>query len=65
MVEAKANMGMNTPDVITNTIIIGRIKKIHVHESVLVSTREGDKPLIDFKKLDPVCRLGGDVYAVI
>eukprot|EP01038_Epipyxis_sp_PR26KG_P012815 gene12815-17180_t len=56
----------NNANVHTQTLIIGKIIRIHLHDEVLVpGSGEKDAPLIDWEKLNPMCRLGGDSYATI
>lgn len=51
----------------TVTIVIGKILKFHLLEEVLVSnsTSSHNKPVVDWRKLLPVGRLGGDTYTFI
>ena len=46
----------------TTTIVMGRVVKFHVHESVLKDGRNEDEPLVDLKKLDAVGRAGDITY---
>jgi flavin reductase (DIM6/NTAB) family NADH-FMN oxidoreductase RutF len=46
----------------TTTIVMGRVVKFHVHESVLKEGREEDAPLIDLQKLNAVGRAGDITY---
>jgi len=46
----------------TTTIVMGRVVKFHVHESVLQEGREDDAPLVDLKKLNAVGRAGDITY---
>ena len=48
------------------TIVFGRILKWHVNKSVL--TRESvdtSKPIVDWRKLSPIARMGGDIYTAV
>lgn len=47
-------------DVVTNTLVLGLIKRAHVRESVLTASGT-----VDPAKLRAVSRLGGDMYARI
>eukprot|EP00597_Dinobryon_sp_UTEXLB2267_P004595 CAMPEP_0170064948 /NCGR_PEP_ID=MMETSP0019_2-20121128/5227_1 /TAXON_ID=98059 /ORGANISM="Dinobryon sp., Strain UTEXLB2267" /LENGTH=167 /DNA_ID=CAMNT_0010271711 /DNA_START=263 /DNA_END=766 /DNA_ORIENTATION=+ len=51
----------------TVTIVMGKIVKIHIHEGVIANLSDADKmkPLVDWKKLLPMARLGGDTYGVL
>lgn len=46
----------------TTTIVMGRVVKFHVHESVLKEGREEDAPLVDLAKLNAVGRAGDITY---
>lgn len=46
-------------------MIMGKIVKFHVHESVLASGSSEAKPVVDWAKLKPVGRLGGETYTVV
>jgi flavin reductase (DIM6/NTAB) family NADH-FMN oxidoreductase RutF len=46
----------------TTTIVMGRVVKFHVHESVLKDGRDEDKPLVDLTKLQAVGRAGDITY---
>ena len=46
----------------TTTIVMGRVVKFHVHESVLKEGREEDAPLVDLEKLNAVGRAGDVTY---
>jgi len=51
----------------TVTIVMGKIVKIHINEGVIVNLSDADKgkPLVDWRKLLPMARLGGDTYGVL
>ena len=52
----------------TVTLITGKILKIHVHSGVLADCNENNnnsKPVVDWQKLQPMARLGGDTYGVL
>eukprot|EP01039_Chlorochromonas_danica_P005348 gene5348-5884_t len=49
----------------TASMIMGKIVKFHVHESVLVPGGSEAKPVVDWAKLQPVGRLGGETYTVV
>ena len=52
----------------TVTLITGKILKIHVHSGVLADGNEStnnSKPVVDWQKLQPMARLGGDTYGVL
>eukprot|EP01034_Spumella_vulgaris_P034355 gene34355-42372_t len=54
---------LNDEGVHTVTVIYGRVKRIHVHEEVLITDSiASGKPVVDHNKLMPVGRLGGDTY---
>ncbi|KAJ7096241.1 hypothetical protein C8R44DRAFT_812509 [Mycena epipterygia] len=46
-------------DLITTTLVLGLIKKAHIHESVL----DADGSSVDPRKLRPIARLGGTTYS--
>mmetsp|Transcript_10210 Transcript_10210/g.16758 ORF Transcript_10210/g.16758 Transcript_10210/m.16758 type:complete len:143 (+) Transcript_10210:521-949(+) len=49
------------------SIVTGRIVRFHVHEGVLTDACKSSpqKPVIDWEKLQPVGRLGGDTYTFV
>ncbi|RYH05681.1 hypothetical protein EON65_44035 [archaeon] len=47
------------------TIVMGRIVRFHVHESVLTASSTDAKPVVDWQKLSVVGRLGGDIFTLI
>ncbi len=61
----------------TTTLIHGSIVRIHVHQDVLQHSEPTsggvidtnsvtyNKPIVDFHKLRPVGRLGGDTYTLV
>lgn len=48
----------------TVTLIVGRIVQIHVAQDVL-SPGNPQKPLVDWLKLSPVARMGGETYTFV
>jgi len=57
---------MNDAQDHTTSIVIGRIQKVHIHEEVLTEqSKETMKPIVDYAKLLPVGRLGGEMYTVV
>jgi hypothetical protein len=46
-------------ELITTALMVGLIKKAHVHESVL----DADGTKVDPQKLRPIARLGGTTYS--
>ena len=59
----------NDLNIHTVSIITGRILSFHAHESVLtddsIANPERHCPIIDYTKLQPVGRLGGNTYTVV
>ena len=49
----------------TTEIVLARVVRIHVDESVLASTGDLSKPVVDTLKLQPLGRLGGNMYSTI
>jgi flavin reductase (DIM6/NTAB) family NADH-FMN oxidoreductase RutF len=46
--------------------VIGRIVKFHVLEDVLSdSSRNSLKPVVDWDKLKPIGRMGGDLFTAV
>jgi len=52
----------NDDGVHSTTIVMGRVVRFHIHDSVLQDGRDEDKPLVDLEKLQPVGRAGGITY---
>ena len=46
----------------STTIVLGRVVKIHIHQSVLKEGSNAEKPLVDLQKLQPVGRAGDITY---
>ncbi|CAB9524369.1 Flavin_Reduct [Seminavis robusta] len=46
----------------TTEIVLVKVVRIHVDESVLVPNNNDDKPAVDTTKLRPIGRLGGNIY---
>ncbi len=49
----------------TVSIVVGRIVKIHIHKEVLTEGSTVTKPVIDWKKLRVIGRLGGLTYTEV
>jgi flavin reductase (DIM6/NTAB) family NADH-FMN oxidoreductase RutF len=51
----------------TVSIVVGRILKIHIHKDVLTeeSRDNPNKPVVDWKKLRVIGRLGGSTYTEV
>lgn len=48
------------------TLVIGRVKKFHILQEVLTKeSADTMKPIVDWIKLSPVARLGGDTFTVV
>jgi len=48
------------------TLVIGRVKKFHVLQEVLTKESvDTMKPIVDWMKLSPVARMGGDTYTMV
>lgn len=47
------------------TIVMGRIVRFHVHESVLTNSSTEAHPVVSWEKLQPVGRLGGDIFTLV
>jgi len=52
----------NDDGVHSTTIVMGRVVRFHIHDSVLQDDRDEDKPLVVLEKLQPVGRAGGITY---
>lgn len=46
----------------TNTVVIGRVTKFHIHQSVLKEGQPADQPRVDLLKLQAVGRAGDVTY---
>ena len=60
----------NDNNIHTVTIVIGKVLKFHILEEVLIKNSQNVitnkmKPIVDWKKLLPIGRLGGDTYTFI
>ncbi len=59
----------NDQNVHTVSVVTGRIVRFHVHEGVLTdqaaANPQQNRPVVDWKKLSPVGRLGGDSYTLV
>lgn len=52
----------------TCTIVFGKIVRIHVHEGLLSQESRGSSvvdPIVDYRLLRPVARMGGNTYTVV
>lgn len=61
---APATMGcrlLHHHDLETTHLLVGEVLAFHLDDALLVTGRDGN-PEIDSKKLDPLGRLGGDLY---
>jgi flavin reductase (DIM6/NTAB) family NADH-FMN oxidoreductase RutF len=48
------------------TVVMAKIVKFHIQDHVLVpGSLENQKPLVDARKLAPICRLGGNTYGTV
>ena len=58
---------LNDEGVHTVSVVTARVVRFHVHEEVLTEESAGklNKPVVDWAKLQPVGRLGGDIYTVV
>lgn len=57
---------MNEQQEHTVTLVIGKVIKFHILDASLTDKSLGtEKPVVDWTKLSPVARLGGDTYTVI
>eukprot|EP01032_Pedospumella_encystans_P022791 gene22791-25818_t len=58
---------LNDDGVHTVSVVTARVVRFHVHEEVLTEESAGklNKPVVDWAKLQPVGRLGGDIYTVV
>lgn len=59
----------NDEKVHTVSVVTGRIVRFHVHDSVLTDASrahpEKNRPVVDWGKLKPVGRMGGDTYTIV
>eukprot|EP01042_Synura_sphagnicola_P027666 gene27666-35702_t len=56
----------NDDNVHSSTLVLGKILKFHVLEDVLTPESNGSpKPVVDWRKLRPIARMGGDTYTVV
>lgn len=59
----------NDKNVHSVSVVTARIMRFHVHEAVLTDDSRAlpdqSKPVVDWRKLLPVGRLGGDSYTLI
>lgn len=55
---------INSKGDVSTTVVIGRVVLAHVNEGVAARTPTG-KLMVDFNKLRPMCRLGGDTYGQV
>lgn len=56
----------NDDNVHSSTLVLGKILKFHVLEDVLTPESKGSpKPIVDWQKLRPIARMGGDTYTVV
>lgn len=58
---------LNDDGVHTVSVVTARIVRFHIHEEVLTaeSADKPNRPIVDWTKLQPVGRLGGDTYTVV
>lgn len=58
---------LNDEGVHTVSVVTARIVRFHVHEEVLTeaSADKPTKPIVDWQKLQPVGRMGGETYTIV
>ena len=63
---------INEDKVHSSSIVLGRIQRVHVLKEILIereTERDGERkkqrPVVDWRKLRPVGRLGGDSYTMV